>query len=177
MITKNKDFNVVNNLLLSMLIFAVFSEFDLNSNIFAATNSSQAENFNNDLNNANTYWVHNKLGSAYFGKGDYNNAINEYKIAIDIVENIPGEKWTNVSKEEMDRINKESRNFKQIFPRYGLIEALEKAGRYKEALENVEWLIKNQAMKGKEEFLKRRLEGMKQNLLQKMRDNRDRTLK
>ena len=77
----------------------------------------------------------------------------------------------------MDRINKESRNFAQIYSHYGVIEALEKAGRYEEALQNVEWLMKNQVMKHKEELLKRRLEGMKQNLLQKIQNNKGQALK
>ena len=75
-----------------MFIFLVFSGLDLNSNICAATNSDQAKNFNDDLNNANTYWTHNKFGDSYFNKGDYSNAINEYKAAITIIESLPEEK-------------------------------------------------------------------------------------
>ncbi|MEK7211372.1 MAG: tetratricopeptide repeat protein [Patescibacteria group bacterium] len=134
----------------------------------ALASSDQVKNFNEDLNNASNYWAHNHKGSAYFRNGDYEKSIEEYKKAIEIIENIPGENWDDVSKEEMDRINHESHVSKQIFSRYGLIEALEKIGQYEEALQNVDWLKRNQIMKGKEEFLKKKLEGMKQNILQKM---------
>ena len=134
----------------------------------AGESANQSNNFNEDLTRAADYWKHNKLGRRYSEAGDYDNAVEEYKRAIQIIENIPGEKWEGVSKEEMDRINNKSRVFKQVFSRYGLIDVLEKAGRYEEAVQNVDWLIQNQEIKGKEELLKRKLEGMKQNILQKM---------
>jgi tetratricopeptide (TPR) repeat protein len=126
------------------------------------------KNFEEDLKKAESYAVHENKGWDYVKDGQYDKAIEEYKKAIDIIENIPGENWGNVSQEEMDRINKESRNSKQIFSRYGLIDALEKAGQYEEALQNVEWLIENQRVKGKEELLKNKLNTMKQDLLQKI---------
>jgi len=154
MIIKSKFLNI-------LIILSLFCLVD------SKANSDQAKNFKDDLNNASTYWTHNNLGDAYFNKGDYDSAINEYKTAIEIIENMPGDEWPNLKKEDVDRMNKDSRNFDQIYSRYGLIAALDKAGRYDEALENVDWLMKNQVMKGKEEFLKRKLESMKQNLLQK----------
>ena len=133
--------------------------------------NDQAKNFNEDLNKASDYWAHNKLGSAYFRNGDYENSVNEYKKAIDVIENMPGDKWPNLKKEDVDRMNQQTRIDAQIFPRYGLSEALEKTGRYEEALQNVEWLAQNQHVKGKEELLKQELEGMKRVIQQKIRQS------
>ena len=142
--------------------------FNSKKSVLAEANSNQIENFNNDLNNASNYWAHNKLGSAYFRDGDYENAVNEYKKAIEVIENLPGDKWPNLKKEDVDRMNQQTRIAAQIFSRYGLIEALEKTEKYEEALHNVEWLMQHQQVKGKEELLKQKLEGMKQSLLQKI---------
>ena len=129
---------------------------------------SQAQNFREDLQKAEDYWSHNHRASNYAREGNFNNAIIEYQKSIEVIQNMPGDKWPNLKKEDVDRMNQQTRIDAQIFSRYGLIEALEKTGHYEEALQSVDWLIQNQHVKGKEELLKRKLEGMKQNLLQKM---------
>ena len=134
----------------------------------AQSDSNQAKNFNDDLNKASNYWAHNNLAFDYAKAGQYNKATEEYKKAIEVIENMPGDKWPNLKKEDVDRMNQQTRIDAQIFSRYGLVEALEKTGKYEEALQSVEWLIQNQHVKGKEELLKQKLDGMKQNLLQKM---------
>ena len=135
----------------------------------AQASSNQTKNFNEDLNKVSDYWAHNHKGSAYFRSGEYEKAIAEYKMSIEIIENSPDEYVrTDVSKEYMDKVNHELKVSSQIFPRYGLVEALEKAGKFEEAIQAVDWLVQNQQMKGKEEFLKQKLERMKQDLLQKM---------
>lgn len=168
---QNKFLRIALILIFIVLVNVLFYSKSGNS-LETRSSSDQVRNYNNDLTKASAYWKHNKLGDTYFRNGDFLNAIEEYMTAIEIIENIPGETWKDVPKEQMDRINMESRVSKQIYSRYGLIEALEKAGRYEEALQNVEWLMKNQQMKGKEELLKRRLGGMKQDLLQKIQDSK-----
>ena len=138
------------------------------SSLYANSSSEQTNNFQNDLLDAENYWTHNHLGSEHAINGRYDKAAEEYRKSIAIIEALPGESWADVSQEKMAQINKESRDFKQIFARYGLIEALEKTGQYQEALKNVGWLIQNQRVNGKEELLKQKLDGMKQNILQKM---------
>lgn len=133
----------------------------------AETNSDQVQNFSDDLNKASNYWVHNNLAFDYAKGGLYDKAVEEYKKAIKVIENMPGDKWPNLKKEDVDRMNQQTRIDAQIFSRYGLIEALEKTGHYEEALQSVDWLIQNQQVKGKEVLLKQKLDGMKQNLLQK----------
>ena len=165
MIMKNKFLNILTILLLIYIPIVLFECYGTAS----MANAGQAENFNDDLKKADDYWIHNNLGWDYAKNGDYEKSIMEYKKAIEIIKNMPGDKWPNLKKEDVDRINQQARIDSQIFSRYRLIEVLEKTGRYKEAIENVEWLMKNQVMKGKEEFLKHKLEGMKQNLLQKMK--------
>jgi tetratricopeptide (TPR) repeat protein len=130
--------------------------------------NEQAENFQQDISKAKSYTVHDDLGWDYAKNGQYEKAIEEYKKAIEIIESMPGDEWPNLKKEDADRIKKQSRIDSQIFSRYQLIDVLDKGGRYEEALDNVEWLMRNQQIKGKEEFLKKKLEGMKQNILQKM---------
>lgn len=134
------------------------------------TDSGQIRNFETDLKKAKSYDYHEDLARDYIKTGQYDKAIEEYKTAINIIETSPDDfTRTDVSKEFRDNVNFELKASSQIFSRYGLIGALEKAGQYTEALQNVDWLMKNQIMKGKEEFLKKRLEGMKQSLLQKMK--------
>ena len=136
----------------------------------ASSNADQVKNFNQDITKASEYWAHNKLGSAYFRQGDYEKSIVEYQKAIQIIESSPDEyARTDVSKEYMNTVNHDLKVQSQIFSRYGLIDSLDKAGRYEEAIQNIEWLQKNQVMKGKEEFLKQKLDGMKQNILQKIK--------
>ncbi len=154
----------------AVIVFGSF--FHSKTSVLAEANSNQVENFNDDLNKASDYWAHNKLGSAYFRNGDYENAVNEYKKAIEVIENMPGDKWPNLKKEDVDRMNQQTRIDAQIFSRYGLVEALEKTGKYEDALQSVEWLMQNQRVKGKEELLKQKLEGMKQNLLQEMHSSK-----
>ncbi|OIO38689.1 MAG: hypothetical protein AUJ71_02420 [Candidatus Omnitrophica bacterium CG1_02_49_16] len=156
---------------ISVAFVGVKSQPEIGTLAEAAESTNQSNNFNEDLKKATDYWRHNKLGSRYSEAGDYESAIEEYKKAIEIIENIPGENWGDVSQIEMNRINKESRVSKQIFSRYGLVEALEKTGRYEEALQNLDWLMQNQKVKGKEELLKQKLDGMKQNILQKIRQS------
>jgi tetratricopeptide (TPR) repeat protein len=151
------------------MIYGIFSQSKTSNLAEANSNSDEVKNFNDDLNSASSYWVHNNLAFDYAKNGQYENAADEYKTAIEVIENMPGDKWPNLKKEDVDRMNQQTRIDAQIFSRYGLAEALEKVGRYEEALQNVEWLIKNQQVKGKEELLKQKLEGMKQNILQKMR--------
>lgn len=156
-------------LIVLIILFSIGILSDDKSHIFVSkTLCDQLSNFQSDLKQAESYDYHEDLGRDYVKAGNYDKAVEEYKKAINIIENIPGENWAGVSKEDMDRINKESHVSRQIFSRYRLIDALEKAGRFDEALENVEWLMRNQKMKGKEEFLRKKLESMKNNLLQKM---------
>ncbi len=135
----------------------------------ASANADQGKNFNDDLKKADDYWGHNNLAWDYQKSGQYDKAVDEYKKAIEVIQNSPGDEWPNLKKEDADRINQNAKIDAQIFSRYGLIEALDRSGKYEEAIQNVDWLMQNQQMKGKEEFLKKKLEGMKQNLLQKMR--------
>lgn len=166
---RTKFFSISIILFICVFIFLIngFIHTKISNSAEAKSSTSQTKSFNEDLKIASDYWVHNKLGSAYYRAGDYKKSIEEYQKAIQIIEDIPGEIWKDVAKEEMDRINKESSVFKQIYPRYGLIEALEGAGRYDEAIQNVDWLMQNQKMKGKEEFLKQKLQTMRKNLLNK----------
>ena len=166
---RNK-FLIVPAVLFSSMIVVLGLFLRLNVNGLAeARPNDQAKNFNEDLNKASDYWAHNKLGSAHFRNGDYENSVNEYKKAIEVIKNMPGDKWPNLKKEDVDRMNQQTRIDTQIFSRYGLAEALEKTGRYEEALQSVDWLMRNQHVKGKEELLKQKLEGMKKNLLQKLK--------
>lgn len=132
-------------------------------------NNSPSQNFKEDIARAESYGVYENRGWDYAKNGDYERAAQEYRKAIEAIQIMPGDVWPNLKKEDVDRINQQTRIDAQIFSRYGLAEALEKVGRYDEALQNVEWLMQNQKVKGKEELLKQKLEGMKQNLLQKMR--------
>ena len=166
MITRNKFLTASIFFVCVVIVFGLL--FYSKKSVLAEANSNQAENFNDDLNKASNYWAHNKLGSEYFRNGEYENAVKEYKKAIQVIENMPGDKWPNLKKEDVDRMNQQTRIDAQIFSRYGLVEALEKTGQYEEALQSVDWLIQNQHVKGKEELLEQKLEGMKQNLLQKM---------
>jgi tetratricopeptide (TPR) repeat protein len=129
--------------------------------------NQQYDNFKKDLKAANSYTIYDNRAWDLAREGNYSAAIIEYKKALSIIESLPDENWADVPREEMNRINMESKASKQIFSRYGLVEALEKTGRYDEALENVEWLSKNQQIKGKEELLRIKLEKMRQNLLNK----------
>ena len=133
--------------------------------------AGQAQNFQEDLQKADSYWVFINRAWDLKKNKQYEEAAAEYKLAIKTIQNMPGDEWPNLKKEDVDRMNQQTRIDAQIFPRYGLIEALDGAGRYEEAIQNVDWLMKNQQMKGKEEFLRAKLEGMKQNLLQKIKSS------
>ena len=167
---QNKFLNNSVILTVCIAIVLIVASFQLKArNIAEAqTDSDQAKNFNDDLNKASNYWAHNNLAFNYAKGGQYDKAVEEYEKAIEVIENMPGDKWPNLKKEDVDRMNQQTRIDRQVFPRYGLAEALESAGRYTEALHNVEWLMKNQQVKGKEELLKQKLEGMRQSILQKM---------
>jgi tetratricopeptide (TPR) repeat protein len=130
--------------------------------------NSASENFEQDIATAQSYAVYENRAFDNAKNGNYEQAVSEYKKALDVIQHMPGDKWPNLKKEDVDRMNQQTRIDAQIFSRYGLAEALEKIGQYDEALQNVEWLIQNQHVKGKEELLKRKLNGMKQSLLQKM---------
>lgn len=134
----------------------------------ASANSEQDRNYQGDLTNASNYWEHNNLAFDYARSGQYEKSVAEYQAAIEVIEKMPGDKWPNLKQEDADRINQHTRIQAQIFSRYGLAEALEKVGRFEEALQNVDWLIQNQHVKGKEELLKQKLDGMRQSILQKM---------
>ena len=131
-------------------------------------NNSPSQNFEQDIARAESYAVYENRGWDYAKNGDYERALQEYKKAIDVIQNMPGDKWPNLKKEDVDRMNQQTRIDAQIFSRYGLVEALEKTGGYEEALQSVDWLMRNQQVKGKEELLKQKLEGMKQDLLHKI---------
>ena len=103
--------------------------------------NTPAENFNQDLNRAEDHWVHNRLGRQYSDSGNYEKAIEEYNKAIDVIQHSPGYEWPNLKKEDADRINEDAKIDTQIFPRYQLILAYEKAARYQEALEQIDWLL------------------------------------
>lgn len=134
----------------------------------AQTDSDQDKNFNDDLNKASNYWAHNNLAFDYAKGGQYDKAVEEYEKAIEVIKNMPGDKWPNLKKEDVDRMNQQTRIDAQVFSRYGLVEGLEKTGRYEEALQSVDWLMRNQHVKGKEELLRQKLERMKQSIQQKM---------
>ena len=164
-------FAAKNGILILLMIFiatAIGRSIANSSHIESSSkNNEQAENFQQDVSKARAYAVHDDLGWDYAKSGQYEKAVEEYKKAIEIIENMPGDEWPNLKKEDADKINKQSRIDSQIFSRYQLIDALDKAGRYEEAIQSVDWLIQNQNIKGKEEFLKIKLDGMRQNLLQK----------
>ena len=113
----------------------------------------QFRNFQQDLVKGESYWVHNRLGREYFEAEDYDKSIEEYKKSIQIIESEPRDpgplfkknekngKFYQLSKEEMGKVNDESRTFKEEFPRHRLVEVYKKAGRYQEALEQIDWLL------------------------------------
>ena len=155
-------------LFLSIFMLASSADNSRTTNAKIGSTPSQINNFNQDLNKAEDHWVHNRLGREYANSGNYEMAIAEYKKAIEIIQNAPGHVWPNLKKEDANNINQQTKIDTQIFSRYRLVEVLEKAGSFEEAIQNVEWLMQNQQIKGKEQLLKAKLEGMKQNLLQKM---------
>src|SRR3989338_2650580 len=83
----------------------------------AETNLDQVQNFNDDLNKASNYWAHNNLAFDYAKGGLYDKASEEYKKAIKVIENMPGDKWPNLKKEDVDRMNQQTQIDAQIFPR------------------------------------------------------------
>lgn len=152
-----------------MIEFPLIGMLCRNSDVgIALASSNQIQNFNDDLEDASNHWIHINRAWDYKKSGQYDRAVDEYKIAIEIIQKSPGDEWPNLQRGDADRINQTAKIDEQIFPRYGLVEALEGAGRYDEAIQNVEWLMQNQQMKGKEEFLKQKLEGMKRNLVHKL---------
>src|SRR3989338_2149408 len=64
----------------------------------AQSDSDQEKNFNDDLNKASNYWAHNNLAFDYAKVGRYDKAAEEYKKAIEVIENMPGDKWPNLKK-------------------------------------------------------------------------------
>ena len=152
-----------------IFLFGGFFQSKINNSVEAKSSAEQTSNFHEDLNTAHDYWVHNKLGSSYYRNGEYGKSIDEYEKAIQIIESAPDEYLrTDVSEEYKDGVNHELKVNSQIFSRYGLIDSLEKAGRYEEAIRNIDWLKQNQIVKGKEALLKQKLGEMKQSILQKM---------
>src|SRR3989338_5528101 len=85
------------------------------------SNENQIENFNRDLNQADDHWIHTNRGWEYAKNGDYEKSIEEYKKAIEVIQNSPGDEWPNLKKEDADRINQEAKNDSQIFPRHRLV--------------------------------------------------------
>ena len=71
-------FLIVPTVLFASMIVVLGVFLRLNTNGLAeADPNDQEKNFNEDLNKASDYWAHNKLGSAYFRNGDYENSVNE----------------------------------------------------------------------------------------------------
>ena len=135
-----------------------------------SNNDSQANNFDQDLNKAEDHWVHNRLGRQYSDRGDYEKAIEEYNKAIEIIQNSKGNEWPNLKKEDVDRINGETKNDTQIFPRYQLVQVYEKAKQYQEAIEQIDWLLAHKPLPHvKEELLlsKERLDSLLKNSAQR----------
>jgi hypothetical protein len=139
---------------------------------FTACASTQIENFDSDLKQSASYWTHKKLGQKYLEINDAKKAEKEFKKAIYIIENRDGYKWPNLKKEDVEQLNQQANVDAQIFSRYGLIEALDAGGKYQEAVDNVEWLQKNQIVKGKEEQLKNKLRKMKNDLQRKLEQSK-----
>lgn len=118
----------------------------ISSRVAVATETIEANpnvrhNFKHDLEAAKNYRIHEIRGREYYDAGKYELSIVEYNKAIEIIQSMPDEKWTDVSQIEMDRINEESRSSRQQFSRYRLVQIYEKAGRYSKALEQIDWLL------------------------------------
>ncbi len=96
---RNKFFSISVVLFVCVFIFLFggFFQSKMNNSVEAKSSTEQTANFNEDLNKAHDYWVHNKLGSSYYRNGDYEKSIEEYGKAIEIIENIPGENWSDGS--------------------------------------------------------------------------------
>jgi tetratricopeptide (TPR) repeat protein len=114
------------------------------------------------------YARYERAGWNCLKRGDYEGAVHNYKTAIDLIENSPGENWKDVSEDDMKKINHKHRISKQVALRYALAESYEKKGEYQEAIAQIEWLMKNQTVKGKEKILRNKLSGMKESLLNKI---------
>jgi len=126
--------------------------------------ANQMQNFQQDLKKSESHAVHNDLGRDYASTRQYDKAIDEYRRAIEIIESDPGEHWTDVSKAEMDRINEDERVFTQKFSRHRLVEVYKKAGRYPEALEQIDWLLAHKPL----DHIKQELLTKKNEILQRI---------
>lgn len=87
----------------------------------------QIENFQTDLGTAAKRVRHQNLGWDYAKAGDYDKAITEYQKAIELARQDPAGDWAQINN--------------QKFPRGTLVEIYGKAGRFQEAIEQIDWLL------------------------------------
>jgi len=97
--------------------------------IFFPTDYSKgmAQGLREDLNRVSGYYLYEQRGDVFMKSGEYNKAIEEYKTAIQVIENSSD--------------SEELKIFSQKMPRHYLLQAYEKANRYPEALEQIDWLL------------------------------------
>ena len=86
----------------------------------------QEQNFKSDLASIAKQWKYHDLGKKYFEAGEYEKSIEEYKKAIEIAKQEPRD-WARLRE--------------QKFPRARLIHVYEAAGRFDEAIEQIDWLL------------------------------------
>jgi len=104
--------------------------------------AGQMTNLQQDLARVEDHAIHEDRGRDYASAGDYEKSIEEYKKSIEIIQKDPGYQGRfQGTKEELDRVNEEVRIDTQKFARHRLVEVYKKAGRYPEALEQIDWLL------------------------------------
>src|SRR5438093_907227 len=110
----------ISNFVFAMILLACLFFFMKNSKATGSVadqlkNNSPSQNFEQDIAKAESYAVYENRGWDYAKNGDYEQAVQEYKKAIEVIENMPGDKWPNLKKEDVDRINQQTRIDAQIF--------------------------------------------------------------
>ena len=115
--------------------------------IFFPTDYSKdmAQNLRKDLNKVGRYYAYEQKGDSFMKLEEYDKAVEEYKTAIKVIE----------SGNDSDEI----KAFSQGMPRHYLAQAYEKAGRYQEALEQIQWLLDHKPLDHvKQELLAKKAE-------------------
>jgi len=87
----------------------------------------QMRNFEADISYVGKQWKYHDSGKRFFEAGEYEKSIEEYKKAIELAQNDPRGSLLGIEN--------------QKFPRGALIEVYEKAERYSDAIDQIDWLL------------------------------------